>query len=85
MEARRDFKGDISLCGKNIRYVFLVALRPDLLIVRGIDQLHVDTNAIRDTLHATFHHCGDTEGFGDVANVRAIGRVNHYRTARDYL
>ena len=63
----------------------IVTLRPDLVIVTCVDQLHVDHDAIGGTTDAALKDMRDPERLSDLAQFTTHGRtpISHDRRARD--
>ena len=55
-------------------------------VCSSIDQLSADPNAVPRALDATFHHMGDTEFFGHLAQIAGNAAfVLHHGRATDHL
>ena len=57
----RDFLREIGLDREDIRQIAVVIFRPDMLVVHGVDQLHVHPHSIPGLAHASFENRGDAE------------------------
>ncbi len=65
-----DLAGDFALHRKQVvdREFAIVSLRPDMLVGRRVDQLHVDPDAIAGPLDAAFEDMGDVELAADIGH-----------------
>ena len=69
---------EVSLDGKHVGQIAIVIFCPNVLVVVGVDQLHVDTHPIADPAHAAFQKCGNAERFADFTSVaRATAAIGH--------
>ena len=66
-----DGSGDFALNRKDVGQLAIKGLCPEMRIIRGSDQLHIDAHVIICFLHATFEEIGDAEL---VRNLRKILR-----------
>ena len=66
---------EIGLNGKDVCQVSVIIFRPEMLVVHGIDQLHVYTHAIADPADTAFQDSSDAQGLADFAGARV-----YYRT-----
>ena len=71
--------------GEHVGQVAIVIFGPNVLVVLGIDQLHVDAHTIANASHAAFQNCGDAERFSNFTNVWGLSAICHDRRARDDL
>jgi hypothetical protein len=67
----RDTLGDLVLDGEDIFELAVVALRPALIAVLDVDQLHVDPEAIAGLAHAALENRGDTQAPSHGADVHS--------------
>ena len=56
-----------------------------MLVVRGIDELHVNPHAIAFPAHTSFQNGADVEGFADLARIMRLPAIRHDRGARDHF
>src|SRR4029077_14688082 len=49
-----NFLREIGLNSKDVSQITVVIFRPNVLVVAGIDQLHIDANPIADATNAAF-------------------------------
>ncbi len=69
LESGSNFLREIGLDGKDVGQIAVVIFRPNVLVVVGIDQLHVNPNAIADAANAAFQKRGHPERFANFAGV----------------
>ena len=81
----RDFLGQIRLDGEDVGQITIVIFRPYVLVILGVDQLHVHADPIADTPNTAFENGGNAQRLSDFANVRCLAPVGHNRCAGDYL
>src|SRR6059058_4421792 len=69
LESGSDFLREIGLDGKDVGQIAIIILRPNVLVVVGIDQLDVDAYPVADAANAAFQKCGNAERPADLAGV----------------
>src|SRR5438477_6566246 len=69
LESGSDFLREIGLNGKDVGQIAIIILRPDMLVVVGIDQLHVHAYPIADAANAAFQQSRHAESFTNFAGV----------------
>ena len=68
---------------EHIGQVAIVIFRPQVLVIRGIDQLHVHAHTIANTANAAFQNGSDAERFSYFTNVGRFSPIRHDGGARD--
>ena len=71
--------------GEDIHQVLFVVLSPDVIVVRGVDQLHTDSDPVCNSLHATLYHRHHAQLFADLADTLPTAGITHHRSPRDDL
>ena len=69
-----DFLREIGLNGEDISQIAVVIFRPNVLVVVGVDQLHVHAHAIADAADAAFQKRGHAKCFANFAGVAHAAR-----------
>jgi hypothetical protein len=69
-----NFLREIGLDGKDVGQIAVVIFRPNVLVVVGIDQLHVHAHPIADAANAAFQKRGHAERFANFAGVARAAR-----------
>ena len=78
-----DFPCDLVLQGKDVGQVAVVAVGPDVIAGRGVDQLGGDAHAIAALAHAALQHVTHAEFARDALYVDRLALVGERRIARD--
>jgi hypothetical protein len=68
-QGRNDLLGDLILDRENVGEVAIVALGPEMVAGRSVDQLGGDPNAVAGLAHAAFQHVADAEFARDLADI----------------
>ena len=91
--ARRQFQfqrcnnclGDFVLYGEHVAHLAVVALRPQMIPVRRVDQLSADPNAAPRATHAAFENATDAESLADRSHVLVVATEGKCRRPRRHL
>src|SRR5215472_14914976 len=65
-----DGAGNLAFNGEEVRKLAIISLRPQVRVIARVDQLRVDSSAIRSTLNTSFHHMRDAKFIRNLAQVR---------------
>ena len=72
-----------ALDREHVGQLAIVHLRPQMFVVGGVDQLHVDPHALPFPAHASFQDRPDVQRLSDFAQVVLLSAIRHHRGARD--
>ena len=85
LQGRHDRQGDLVLQLEDIAHLAVVALRPHLIAIGCVDQLHGDPEAIAGAPDAAVEHAGDAEGLRDSADIDRLALERECRRACSHL
>ena len=74
---------EIGLNRKDVGQIAVIIAGPKMFVRGGVDQLHVNANAIAGTADAAFQNVGNTKRLPDLAQILRLAAVWHDRCARD--
>ena len=80
-----DGSGDLVLHREHVGQLAIVALRPQVAAVGGVDQLRRDPDPIAGLAHAAFEHVRDAERLRDPPDVDVLALERERGGARDHL
>ena len=83
LDAGDDAFGKLVLKREDVAHVAFEAVGPDVVSVRGVDQLAGETYALAAAPHAAFEHVAHAELAADLADVDGLALVDEARVARD--
>ncbi len=75
---------DLCFYSEDVGQLPVVTLRPQMRVVVGADQLHVDVHAIFSLLHTAFEHIGHVQLFCDLRQIFRSAVVARGGSARDH-
>ena len=84
LERGDDRLRDLVLQREDVGKIAIVAFRPDVLVVRAVDQLRGDPHAIARFAHAAFEHVRDLELPRDLRQVDVLAFERERGVARDH-
>lgn len=76
---------DLILHPEHIRHLAVVAFRPEMISVGGVDKLRRHPNPAPGTPYAAFKDRTDAECFGDLADVLLLAPEREGRSTRRHL
>ncbi len=83
LDCSDNLPGDFVLQGEDVCQIAVVAVGPDVVIRRGIDQLRGNAHTITALAHAALQHVAHAQFAGDALNVDRLALVGERRIARD--
>ncbi len=86
LKSRGNSSGKIGLDGEDVGQIAVVIFGPNVLVVVGIDQLHVHAHPIADAANAAFQKRGHAKRFANVAGVsHGAAAIRHDRRPRNHF
>src|SRR6202021_1207551 len=79
-----NFLGDLVLERKNVGQIAIIAVGPEVLAGRAVDQLGGDTHAASTLANAPLENVAPPEFAPDLAYVDSLAFVDERRIARDH-
>ena len=78
-----DFLGDLILQVKDIAHFGIIALGPEVMARRGVDELGIDSDPLSGPAHAAFEYVSHGKLFRDLPNLYALALVGKGGVAGD--